>query len=165
MESLEPLYRRCSLVVSQHLILAVDRARSRRSSMGLLTDLLAAVLIRIHSALSAVILYLLALGPIPRHIGFVMDGNRRYARQRGLQVSTGHADGFGSLRRVSRAHLLDQLDVVFIMCQVLEVCLKLRIRAVSIYAFAIDNFNRSDEEVNALMELLKLKLVELCEHG
>lgn len=47
----------------------------------------------------------------------------------------------------------------------LEVCLKLRIRAVSIYAFAIDNFNRSDDEVNALMELLKSKLVELCRHG
>lgn len=47
----------------------------------------------------------------------------------------------------------------------MEVCLKLRIRAVSIYAFSIDNFSRSEEEVGELMRLAKTRLMELCEHG
>ena len=49
--------------------------------------------------------------------------------------------------------------------QTLEVCLRLRIRAVSIYAFSIENFQRDEKEVEALMKLAKTKLMELCEHG
>ena len=58
---------------------------------------------RVHAWLTTFILYLLALGPMPRHIGFVMDGNRRYARTKGMKVTQGHTDGFQSLRRVSLA--------------------------------------------------------------
>ena len=47
----------------------------------------------------------------------------------------------------------------------LEVCLKLNIRCVSAYAFSIENFKRSPEEVNALMDLAEMKLLELCQHG
>jgi hypothetical protein len=64
------------------------------------TALLGAVLHRIHSLLTLILLRVLSVGPIPRHVGFVMDGNRRYARGRGMQVAQGHTDGFSSLRRV-----------------------------------------------------------------
>lgn len=49
--------------------------------------------------------------------------------------------------------------------QTLQVCLKLRIRAVTIYAFSIDNFSRSEEEVAELMELARVRLLELCQKG
>lgn len=48
-----------------------------------------------------VLLKVLASGPIPQHIAFVMDGNRRYARMNGKAVHQGHADGYITLRRVS----------------------------------------------------------------
>jgi undecaprenyl diphosphate synthase len=47
----------------------------------------------------------------------------------------------------------------------LEICLRLNIKCVSAYAFAIDNFKRSEEEVAALMALAEEKLTELCKHG
>ena len=47
------------------------------------------------------LLRVLAAGPVPKHVAFVMDGNRRYARRQKKQVQEGHADGFVALRRVS----------------------------------------------------------------
>jgi len=47
----------------------------------------------------------------------------------------------------------------------LEICLRLEIRAVTVYAFSIDNFKRTQEEVDALMGLAKSKLSELAGHG
>ncbi|TDL24879.1 Di-trans-poly-cis-decaprenylcistransferase [Rickenella mellea] len=76
-----------------------------------------------------------------------MDGNRRYARKRHLNVTQGHTDGYGALRKL------------------LEVCLQLHIKCVTVYAFSIENFKRSEEEVRALMTLAKEKLLELCENG
>jgi len=93
------------------------------------------------------VLAVLAAGPIPRHIAFVMDGNRRYARSHQKRVQEGHADGFVALRRM------------------LEICLRLDVRCVSVYAFAIENFKRTPEEVDALMALAETKLLELCQHG
>jgi ditrans,polycis-polyprenyl diphosphate synthase len=61
---------------------------------------LSIVLHRLHALATTLLLYLLSLGPIPKHVGFVMDGNRRYARGRGKRVVDGHTDGFQSLRRV-----------------------------------------------------------------
>lgn len=46
------------------------------------------------------LLDVLAAGPIPQHVAFVMDGNRRYARMNHKHVAQGHADGFVALRRV-----------------------------------------------------------------
>ncbi|WWC88724.1 di-trans,poly-cis-decaprenylcistransferase [Kwoniella dendrophila CBS 6074] len=99
------------------------------------------------SIATTILLYLISLGPIPQHVGFVMDGNRRYARGLGKKVSEGHGEGFTALKRT------------------LEICLRLRIRVVSVYAFAIDNFNREENEVSALMRLAKDRLSELCQHG
>jgi undecaprenyl pyrophosphate synthase len=47
------------------------------------------------------VLKILAAGPIPKHIAFVMDGNRRYARMNHKEVQQGHSDGFTALRSVS----------------------------------------------------------------
>lgn len=47
----------------------------------------------------------------------------------------------------------------------MEICLRLEIRAVTVYAFSIDNFKRTQEEVDALMGLAKSKLSELAGHG
>lgn len=46
------------------------------------------------------VLLVLSAGPIPNHIAFVMDGNRRYARRKGEPVSRGHDEGSKALRRV-----------------------------------------------------------------
>ena len=46
------------------------------------------------------LLQILASGPVPRHVGFVMDGNRRYARRHQKEVKDGHAEGYVALRRV-----------------------------------------------------------------
>lgn len=47
----------------------------------------------------------------------------------------------------------------------MEICLKLKIPAVTVYAFSIDNFKRTQDEVDALMGLAKVKLSELAGHG
>ncbi|KAF4616892.1 hypothetical protein D9613_008586 [Agrocybe pediades] len=89
----------------------------------------------------------LAAGPIPRHVAFVMDGNRRYARMNHKAVRQGHADGFIALRKM------------------LDACFRLNVKCVSAYAFSIENFKRSEDEVSALMALAEEKLAELCSHG
>lgn len=89
----------------------------------------------------------LSLGPLPRHIAFIMDGNRRWSRLSGVQVRDGHYMGFEALKRV------------------LELCLSLRrIDMVTVYAFALDNFRRDPAEVAALMELARTRLLELTSH-
>ncbi|KAF8443017.1 Decaprenyl diphosphate synthase-like protein [Boletus edulis BED1] len=93
------------------------------------------------------LLDILATGPMPRHIAFVMDGNRRYARRLGKQGKEGHPDGFNNL------------------LWVLELCLRLRIQYVTVYAFAIENFNRPEEEVETIMKLAEERLVEIAQRG
>ena len=46
------------------------------------------------------VISILSSGPVPGHIGFVMDGNRRYARRHQKEVKDGHAEGYVALRRV-----------------------------------------------------------------
>jgi ditrans,polycis-polyprenyl diphosphate synthase len=49
--------------------------------------------------------------------------------------------------------------------QILEVCYKSGVRVVTIYAFSIENFKRSKYEVDALMDMAKVKLTQLAQHG
>ncbi|KAG6875994.1 hypothetical protein C0992_001492 [Termitomyces sp. T32_za158] len=49
--------------------------------------------------------------------------------------------------------------------KMLEICYRLNIKCVSVFAFAIDNFNRPEDEVEALMNLAEKKLIELSSHG
>lgn len=58
-----------------------------------------------------VLLGVLKAGPVPHHVAFIMDGNRRYARNKGVKVIQGHVDGFVALRRV-RAQIRLQLCTV-----------------------------------------------------
>lgn len=89
----------------------------------------------------------LRCGPIPEHIAFVMDGNRRWARKASVETVEGHNMGFEALARI------------------LEVCYKSGVRVVTIYAFSIENFKRSRYEVDGLMDMAKTKLVQLSQHG
>ncbi|PSN61058.1 undecaprenyl diphosphate synthase family protein-like protein [Corynespora cassiicola Philippines] len=86
-------------------------------------------------------------GPVPQHIAFVMDGNRRYARSHHIESIEGHNLGFEALARI------------------LEICYKTGVKVVTIYAFSIENFKRKKYEVDALMEMAKMKLNQLSEHG
>ena len=113
-----------------------------------------------------VLLAILAAGPIPRHVAFVMDGNRRYARSHQKRVQEGHAEGFIALRRVRVSCDVSMHGALtFRHSQMLEICMRLNVRCVSVYAFAIENFKRTPEEVDALMTLAETKLLEICQHG
>lgn len=72
---------------------------------------------------------------MPKHVGIIMDGNGRWAKQRGLKRSMGHKKGAETLEKL--------LKHVF----------SLGIKYVSVYAFSTENFNRDPEEVNYLMDL------------
>ncbi|OJJ49450.1 hypothetical protein ASPZODRAFT_1485583 [Penicilliopsis zonata CBS 506.65] len=86
-------------------------------------------------------------GPIPQHVAFVMDGNRRFARTHGIETVEGHNLGFEALAKI------------------LEVCYKSGVKVVTIYAFSIENFKRSKFEVDALMDMAKVKLSQMAQHG
>ncbi|KAK6342606.1 cis-prenyltransferase [Orbilia javanica] len=86
-------------------------------------------------------------GPIPQHVAFVMDGNRRFARQSHIETTEGHNLGFEALAKI------------------LEICYKAGVKVVTIYAFSIENFKRSKYEVDALMDIAKIKLSQLSQHG
>lgn len=77
-----------------------------------------------------------ARGNLPRHIAIIMDGNGRWARQRGLPRIAGHQAGVASVR-----------DVV-------EACGQLGIEVLTLYAFSKENWRRPKREVMALMRLL-----------
>lgn len=64
------------------------------------------LLTRISQSFESLILRILRAGPVPRHVAFVMDGNRRWARERGWIVRRGHEEGFESLKGVSPVYPL-----------------------------------------------------------
>lgn len=80
-------------------------------------------------------------GPRPHHIGLIVDGNRRFARARGM-ISTNEGHSAGSEK------LEDFLDW----------CRKLDIKIVTLYGFSTENFSRSADEVDYLMQLIMRKL-------
>ncbi len=73
---------------------------------------------------------------LPRHIAVIMDGNGRWAKERGLSHVQGHEAGANSVRAV------------------IETCRKLGVTTLSLYAFSTENWRRSKLEVNALFRLL-----------
>ncbi len=77
-------------------------------------------------------------GPIPEHIGVILDGNRRWARSRGLAPWKGHEQG---------AKKMDDF---------LDWCGEISdIRSITLYAFSTENFKRSEKEVTEIFRLLK----------
>lgn len=73
----------------------------------------------------------------PRHIAIIMDGNGRWARERGLPRLKGHERGAESVRAVT------------------EECVALGVEFLTLYAFSTENWKRPDEEVNGLWVLLE----------
>ncbi len=75
---------------------------------------------------------------IPNHVGIIMDGNGRWATKRGLKRSAGHKAGVETIKKLC-LHMAD-----------------VGIKYASLYAFSTENFKRSEEEVNFLMDLFVL---------
>jgi len=82
---------------------------------------------------------------LPVHIAIIMDGNGRWAIQRGEDRNSGHKQGVESVR------------------QVIEGAAELGIKYITLYAFSTENWNRPWEEVEALMELMVASLISECE--
>lgn len=80
---------------------------------------------------------------LPQHIGIIMDGNGRWAKKRGLPRSSGHAAGAKTFEKI------------------VEDAGNIGIKVVTVYAFSTENWNRPQEEVKALMELLE----DYLDHG
>lgn len=85
----------------------------------------------------------LRTGPLPRHLAFVMDGNRRFAKKNNIPLKEGHVAGFDSLLHI------------------LEFCHQLGVEVVTVYAFSIENFNRPKKEVDTLMNLFRSKIIDI----
>ena len=79
---------------------------------------------------------------IPRHIAIIMDGNRRWAKEHGLPIKKGHKAGADAIEKIVRY------------------ANELGIEHITAYAFSTENWKRSEEEVSALMALLKAYLDE-----
>ena len=80
--------------------------------------------------------------PPPRHIAIIMDGNGRWAKQRGLPRTAGHAAGAEAFRRIA------------------NYCRTLGVEYLTVYAFSTENWKRSAEEVTGIMKLLRRYLEE-----
>src|SRR5688572_28211202 len=74
---------------------------------------------------------------LPGHIGIIMDGNGRWAEQRGLPRVEGHREGSNSLRHVTRT------------------ARRIGVKALTVYAFSSQNWSRPASEVASLMDLLR----------
>lgn len=76
------------------------------------------------------------LNRIPRHIAIIMDGNGRWAAERGKPRSFGHQAGVDAVRRITAA------------------CTRLGVKFLTLYTFSTENWNRPADEVSALMGLV-----------
>lgn len=74
---------------------------------------------------------------MPKHIAIIMDGNRRWAKQRGKNASFGHKEGAKTLEKIVRY------------------ANKIGLRYITVYAFSTENWKRAEDEVSALMMLLQ----------
>jgi undecaprenyl diphosphate synthase len=88
---------------------------------------------------------------VPRHLGIIVDGNRRWAREHGLPISEGHKVGYKNMETI------------------LEAALDRGVEYVSMYAFSTENWNRPADEVRQLMKLFlwvfRHELGNLKRHG
>lgn len=82
---------------------------------------------------------------LPRHVAIIMDGNGRWAKKRGLPRTAGHAVGAETFRKIATYAKEIGLDYL------------------TVYAFSTENWKRPEDEVNAIMKLLKKYLLEAIE--
>lgn len=74
---------------------------------------------------------------LPKHIAIIMDGNRRWAKNKGLPISLGHKEGAKTLEKIVRY------------------ANKIGIKYITVYAFSTENWKRTEDEVSALMNLFQ----------
>jgi len=74
---------------------------------------------------------------MPKHIAIIMDGNRRWAREKGLDIKQGHKEGAKTLEKIVRY------------------ANKIGLGYITVYAFSTENWKRAEDEVKALMLLLQ----------
>jgi len=79
---------------------------------------------------------LASTGNIPRHIAIIMDGNGRWAKQRGKSRAMGHREGVRSVR------------------EIVEACARINVSYLTLYTFSTENWKRPQDEVSMLMGLL-----------
>lgn len=79
---------------------------------------------------------------IPTHLGIIIDGNRRWARENGLPVFEGHRKGFDNFKKITNYAFAKGVKIL------------------TVYAFSTENWNRTKLEVNYLMKLLALALTD-----
>ena len=83
--------------------------------------------------------------PVPHHVAIIMDGNRRYAKEFGLLISEGHAKGSEKLENI------------------LEWCMEIGVRMLTVYAFSTENVGREKEEVDDLMRMFVMNFRKLAD--
>ncbi len=80
---------------------------------------------------------------LPEHIAFIMDGNGRWAKKRGLPRKFGHREGAKNFRRIARY------------------CKDIGIKNITFYAFSTENWKRPKDEVDAIIELFREYIVDV----
>lgn len=87
---------------------------------------------------------------LPQHVGFIMDGNGRWAKKRGLPRPFGHREGAKNFKKIVRY------------------CKDIGLKNISFYAFSTENWQRPQDEVDTIMELFREYIVDvrnfLCEN-
>ena len=81
---------------------------------------------------------------VPHHVAVIMDGNRRFAKEFGLTPAEGHIKG------------KDKLE------EVLDWCMELGVKVLTVYAFSTENFNRDESEVDSLMQMFEENFYRLA---
>ena len=100
---------------------------------------------RVYSYYEARLLSQVKKGYMPTHVGLILDGNRRWASEVGLDIYSGHRQGFEKLK------------------DVLRWCWQLGINTVTVYALSTENLKRNASEVRDLMALLEKGFTEVLE--
>lgn len=80
---------------------------------------------------------------LPQHVGFIMDGNGRWAKKRGLPRPFGHKEGAKNFKKIVRY------------------CKDIGLKNISFYAFSTENWQRPDDEVSTIMELFREYIVDV----
>ena len=83
---------------------------------------------------------------LPEHIGFIMDGNGRWAKRKGLPRSFGHREGAKNFKKIVRY------------------CKDIGIKNISFYAFSTENWKRPKEEIDVIMDLFREYIVDVRKH-
>lgn len=83
---------------------------------------------------------------LPQHVGFIMDGNGRWAKKRGLPRTFGHREGAKNFKKIVRY------------------CKDIGLKNISFYAFSTENWQRPKEEVETIMDLFREYIVDVRKH-